>query len=107
MNVLSERELEITELITLGHSESEIGAKLFISTNTVHNHAYNIRKKLNCRCAVDVARKYILSLENPKRYFASLGFLMIQIFIISNCMTIDLRKSRRIGRRVNKTYIKC
>lgn len=78
MNIalLTPREYEVAEQITLGLSESEIGAKLHIAYDTVHTHAYRIRKKLKASCSVDVARSFILSLDDPKHYFDAIGLLV-------------------------------
>ena len=103
INVLSARELHIAEKVSLGLSEKEIADQLFISPLTVHNHTYNIRKKLNARCAVDIARKYILSLDNPKRYFAAIGMAVIQLFIIINLQSMELRRPARPSVRTSKT----
>jgi LuxR family maltose regulon positive regulatory protein len=43
---LSERELEILELIAEGLTNPEIGSRLFIALNTVKGHARNIYGKL-------------------------------------------------------------
>ena len=42
---LSEREVEILRLVAAGHSNREIGARLFISGHTVANHMRNILRK--------------------------------------------------------------
>ncbi len=44
---LSERELEILRLIAAGHSNAEIGQKLYIATGTVKRHINNIYGKLD------------------------------------------------------------
>jgi DNA-binding response OmpR family regulator len=44
---LSEAELRICILISLDLSNRDIASQLFISTRTVENHKYHIRKKLN------------------------------------------------------------
>ena len=46
---LSTREVEILRLIAKGLKNSEIGAELFISTNTVRNHINNMLEKLKSR----------------------------------------------------------
>lgn len=43
---LSERELEVLKLIVEGHSNPEIGEKLFLSTNTVKTYVKGIMNKL-------------------------------------------------------------
>jgi DNA-binding CsgD family transcriptional regulator len=44
---LSDREIEITELLIKGLTNKSIGEKLFISVNTVKSHIKNIYKKMN------------------------------------------------------------
>ncbi|HSI79769.1 MAG TPA: response regulator transcription factor [Solirubrobacterales bacterium] len=43
---LSDRELEILRLIALGHTNSEIAEKLFLSVRTVESHRAHIQQKL-------------------------------------------------------------
>lgn len=45
---LSAREKEICRLLSKGHSSTEIGGLLFISTDTVRTHRKNIFRKLEC-----------------------------------------------------------
>jgi DNA-binding NarL/FixJ family response regulator len=49
LNALSEREIEIIQLIKNGLSSKEIAAKLEISLKTVEVHRHNILKKLNLK----------------------------------------------------------
>jgi NarL family two-component system response regulator LiaR len=58
---LSKRELEILELLALGHSNQEIAGKLFISVSTVKTHIQNLFEKL------DVKRR-IQAVEKAKRW---------------------------------------
>ena len=55
---LSDREIEVAELILDGHSYKEIGSRLFISAKTVEHHASHIRQKLD---AVGVPRAVFLA----------------------------------------------
>ncbi|HET8886795.1 MAG TPA: helix-turn-helix transcriptional regulator [Salinimicrobium sp.] len=100
LKTLSKQENIIAEHVALGFSEKEIGDKLCISAKTVHNHTYNIRKKINARSAVDIARQFILSLEDPKAFFAALTFLVIQFHIMVDMPDIDLRNTARTTARV-------
>lgn len=45
-DLLSEREREVAELVLLGHTYREIGARLFISAKTVEHHVARIRRRL-------------------------------------------------------------
>jgi LuxR family maltose regulon positive regulatory protein len=47
MERLSERELEVLQLIAAGLSNQEVAEKLFISLNTVRSHTKNINSKLD------------------------------------------------------------
>lgn len=92
MKGLSEREYEIAEQVSRGLSESEIADKLFISPTTVHNHTYRIRKKWKAKSAVDICRMFILKLDDPKRFFAAMIFLIIQISITFDYNELDMRR---------------
>ncbi|MBW2608785.1 MAG: hypothetical protein JRC68_00370 [Deltaproteobacteria bacterium] len=46
-DILTHREVEILSLIAVGAKNEEIAEKLFVSTNTVKTHIYNIFKKIN------------------------------------------------------------
>jgi len=43
---LSDRELDVLQLLTLGYTNSEIGAKLYVSVRTVDTHRAHIMRKL-------------------------------------------------------------
>jgi DNA-binding NarL/FixJ family response regulator len=53
---LSDRELEIVQLIGQGLSTSEISARLGISSKTVESHRGNIRAKLSLKSGAELAR---------------------------------------------------
>jgi DNA-binding NarL/FixJ family response regulator len=56
-NVLSERELEILDLLSIGYSNKEIGEKIFISPHTVRNHLYKIYEKLHVNSRIEAMNK--------------------------------------------------
>lgn len=97
---LSKTEYQVAEYISRGFLEKEIADQMFISPKTVHNHAYRIRKKWGARNAVDITRKFILSLDDPKKYFAALTFLLIQFHIVTFSPDMDLRRPVRTSVRV-------
>jgi len=90
MDPLTKQENNIAELIAFGFSEKEISSKLFIAESTVHTHARNIRRKIDARSAVDVARFYIL--ENPKKFFVAVFFLLLQSFMMFHGQHYEMRK---------------
>jgi len=64
---LSERELEILELMAEGLTNQEIASRLFLALNTVKTHSRNIYGKLNVRSRTQaVARAQALGLL-PRR----------------------------------------
>jgi LuxR family maltose regulon positive regulatory protein len=64
---LSERELEILQLLAEGLTNPEIATRLFLSLNTVKVHARNIYGKLNVHNRTQaVARSQELGLLPPK-----------------------------------------
>lgn len=95
---LTATENRVAEYIAKGMYETEIAEKMFVSPKTIHNHAYNIRKKWNARNAVDICRMYII--QNPKRFITAMVFMVIQTHIIYNCADMDLRRSPRASKTV-------
>lgn len=61
---VTERELEIIDLIVEGKSNNDIGKQLFISVNTVRNHIYNIYKKVGIKNRYELINKVTKSMEN-------------------------------------------
>jgi LuxR family transcriptional regulator of csgAB operon len=55
MSVLSEREIEIVNLVSRGAINTEIGENLFISRHTVKSHLYNIYKKIKVTNRLEAA----------------------------------------------------
>jgi len=54
---LSERELEVLQLISAGLSNPEIAARLFLSVNTLRAHTSNIYRKLDVHSRVQAASR--------------------------------------------------
>ncbi len=63
---LTKREIEILHAITSGRSNAEIGEAMFISTNTVKNHVYNIYQKTGVKNRIQLAS--ILAEEAGETY---------------------------------------
>ena len=55
MSSLTERELEVLDLVAEAYSNKEIAARLEISEKTVKHHMTNIMSKLNARNRVEAA----------------------------------------------------
>jgi DNA-binding NarL/FixJ family response regulator len=53
---LTEREVEVLDLVAAGRSNAEIAASLFLSQKTARNHVSNIFTKLGCSRAEAIAR---------------------------------------------------
>jgi two-component system, NarL family, response regulator NreC len=53
---LTEREVDVLRLIALGHTNSEIGAQLYLSTRTVETHRAHIQQKLRRSSRADLVR---------------------------------------------------
>lgn len=57
---LSEREAEIVNLISYGHTENAIAEKLVISIQTVKSHRKNILAKAQCKNTAELIRKAMI-----------------------------------------------
>jgi two-component system response regulator NreC len=53
---LTERELEVLKLIALGHTNADIGGRLFLSTRTVESHRAHIQQKLRLSTRAELVR---------------------------------------------------
>ena len=59
-SLLSQREREVLQLISEGHSAKDIAKKLFISPKTVQTHRAHLKKKLNLSSTAELT-KYAVS----------------------------------------------
>ena len=65
---LSECERRVADLVARGHSNKEIGERLYMSHRTVASHLYRIFPKLGLRSRVELARLVIeRSFETTER----------------------------------------
>lgn len=55
-NQLTEREIEVLELLANGFNNPQIAETLFLSRQTVETHRKNIKRKLNLRSLLDLMR---------------------------------------------------
>lgn len=55
VKVLTERELDVVELVARGRTNAEIAAALFVSVSTVKTHLEAVRAKLSARNRVEIA----------------------------------------------------
>ena len=53
---LTEREVEILRLIALGHTNAEIGERLFLSVRTVESHRSHIQQKVRLSTRAELVR---------------------------------------------------
>ncbi|MBC7866588.1 MAG: response regulator transcription factor [Gloeobacteraceae cyanobacterium ES-bin-316] len=58
LDILTKRELEILEMLANGLVYKEISEKLFISSETVRKHVYNVYNKLHVSNRVEAVNKY-------------------------------------------------
>lgn len=54
LDVLTDREREVFELIVLGHTQREIGEQLHVSVKTIESHRAHIAEKLRCRTRAEL-----------------------------------------------------
>ena len=54
LDVLTDREREVFELIVLGYTQREIGSQLHVSVKTIESHRAHIVDKLGCRTRAEL-----------------------------------------------------
>jgi DNA-binding CsgD family transcriptional regulator len=54
LDMLTDREREVLELIVLGHTQREIGERLHVSVKTIETHRANIASKLACHTRAEL-----------------------------------------------------
>lgn len=65
LETLTDRELEVFELIGLGFSTAEMAVRLHVSVKTIETHRSNIKAKLNVEDANALIRLAVSWIENP------------------------------------------
>jgi DNA-binding CsgD family transcriptional regulator len=66
---LTDREQEIIRLIIDGLGNREIKDKLFISSNTVKNHLYNIYQKMGVKNRYELIHVFTKIMNDPKKSY--------------------------------------
>jgi DNA-binding NarL/FixJ family response regulator len=67
LSTLSDRELEVFQMIGRGLSVKEIAQQLFLSAKTVEVHREHIKEKLGLRSSAELLRYAVVhTLEEPK-----------------------------------------
>jgi DNA-binding NarL/FixJ family response regulator len=58
---LTEREMEVLQLIARGYANKEIASHLGVALSTIRRHIENIYAKLHVHCRTEAAAKYLLA----------------------------------------------
>lgn len=113
MNTLTNREMEIADLMAWGCSTEEAADKLQISPFTVKNTLRKIYEKLgfnkvNELCAYVFCQKYGVDAENDRIgnvRKAVMSVAMLSLFVFHIFVSNDLFRSRRIRTRRNEVEL--
>ncbi len=62
---LSDRELEVFELLGRGRTTRQVAETLNLSVKTIESHRANLKKKLNIKTAPDLVRQAVLWVQSP------------------------------------------
>jgi DNA-binding CsgD family transcriptional regulator len=54
LGILTDREREVLELITWGHTQREMAERLHVSVKTIETHRANVAEKLGCRSRAEL-----------------------------------------------------
>lgn len=102
MATLSKRETELVDDLIKGLPSKQIADKNFVSIHTVHTHFKRVKKKLDAKNNVDVAIKYLQSLEDPTAYLRKLTlsvfFIGLYAVLMLNSPDADLRRPLNASR---------
>jgi DNA-binding CsgD family transcriptional regulator len=79
METLTQRELQVADLIHRGFIEKEIADQLFLSPGTIHTYKKRLCQKLGARNIADITRIYILDLKRPLVIIVMFFALALQI----------------------------
>jgi DNA-binding NarL/FixJ family response regulator len=66
VDALTDRELEVFELIGRGHSTQDVAASLHLSTKTVYTHCDNIKRKLGLTSALELHQRAFQWVEQER-----------------------------------------
>lgn len=103
LDSLTERELEIAENISLGYLDKEIAERLYVGHETVRSHIKKIKRKVpTLHTRVDIAREYILSLDNPKKFYRK-AMATVAAFIVL-CTALDTERMCKRSRRGRRSH---
>lgn len=83
INKLSKREREIAELFAWGASKKDVANHLFISENTVANHAQSIFEKTGCTKVNELSALWFCNTYNIPMTHSPLTRNVIAVFILS------------------------
>lgn len=97
---LTKQEYKVAELLTRGKSRKQVADDLCVSEHTVRNHVANIFVKWDARNVVDVARIFILSIDEPRKFFMTCMLLVIQMCSMMMHSDVPLRRPARTRLRV-------
>lgn len=87
MEPLTQRELQVADLIHRGYIEKEIAEKLYLSPGTIHTYKKRLCQKLGARNIADITRIYILDLKRPMAVLTM--FFALLLHGIATITTID------------------
>jgi DNA-binding CsgD family transcriptional regulator len=54
LDILSDREREVLELVVLGHTQKQIAERLYVSVKTIETHRARVAEKLNCKTRAEL-----------------------------------------------------
>lgn len=85
---LSNREMQVAELLAWGLSDKEIASELFISFDTVRTHHKNIYLKIEAKNVSDLTRWYFQETQNY--YFGIRPQLRIALSVLFILLAISI-----------------
>lgn len=94
MESLSQREIQVADLIHKGYIEKEIANELHISFSTVHTHSKNIKSKMGARNIADITRIFLTEIKTNA--VIAILILIAAYFLHKNTELLDMLKAALI-----------
>ncbi|MGG5486296.1 helix-turn-helix transcriptional regulator [Gaetbulibacter sp. PBL-D1] len=107
--ILSETEKEVCGFLAKGYQVKEIADMTCRSPHTIDTHIKNVKKKNSLSNIADIVREFILSLDEPKKFFKAMvvfAFITAQGFVTFCTDIKDIKQASSMHRYRNSRTVR-